>query len=86
LRVGHSWMSAGRDFRSMQVYARERTWTWTQWLRQLLRCKSFAMFRLDDPMPAVMSSAQSFRAAAASRLTSRRSESQVFPSRGKTPT
>jgi D-aspartate ligase len=86
LRVGHSWMSAGRDFRSMQVYARERTWTWTQWLWQLMRCKSFALFRLDDPMPAIMSSAQCFRAAVASRLTSRRWESQRFSSRGKTPT
>ena len=86
LRVGHRWMAVGRDFRSMRVHVAEGTWTWTQWLSQLLRCGSFPMFRVDDPMPAVMSVAQWLRAAVAGRLTKHRGEPRRFVSRGKTPT
>jgi predicted ATP-grasp superfamily ATP-dependent carboligase len=85
LRLGRRWMSLGRDFRAMRTYAREGTWAWRQWLAQLLRCRSFALFRLDDPLPAIVSIVQWLRMALAARLSGRGAQPRGTLVRGKLP-
>jgi predicted ATP-grasp superfamily ATP-dependent carboligase len=53
-RVGCAWMSTGRDWRSMRAYARSGEWTWPQWLSQCLARPTRALFRLSDPLPAMV--------------------------------
>jgi predicted ATP-grasp superfamily ATP-dependent carboligase len=52
--LGRYWMSMGRDWRSMRVYARAGEWTWGQWLAQWLARPARVAFRWSDPLPAVV--------------------------------
>lgn len=53
-QVGRCWMSMGRDWRSMRVYARAGEWSWPQWLSQCLAGPTRATFRWTDPLPAIV--------------------------------
>lgn len=55
VRVGTRWMDFQKDLRSMRVYAREGTWSWTQWFGDLCRLPVPAFFRWSDPVPALAS-------------------------------
>jgi predicted ATP-grasp superfamily ATP-dependent carboligase len=87
LRVGVRWMSMGRDFRSVRSHVREGTCSWPRWVGELLRCNSFPLFTLRDPMPALASIVQWLRMLS-DRWRDRRGSSRLqrFESRGKTPT
>jgi predicted ATP-grasp superfamily ATP-dependent carboligase len=69
---GRCWMSLGRDWRSMRTYARVGEWTWYQWLAQCLARPARAVFRWDDPLPAVIATWRWLRSSFARRVNAAR--------------
>lgn len=82
-RLGQRWMSFSRDRRGMRVHVREGNGSWWKWFIDVLRMPAFALFRVDDPLPACLSAAHTgwaaFRGRVSTPFRRQRDRGEVLP-------